>query len=86
VLWGGELATAQHTTANAKWLTAGNLGGYLKPGQWLKYRGAELEWVDGSKAGVPSNGDVLTTIANGFNLPGNFGSKSTKGPIDAMKA
>lgn len=87
VLWCGELAQPGHSTANAKWLTAGQLGGYLKTGQWLSYGGDEVRWVDGEKGdAVPSNGDVFTTIANGMGVPTQRFGVNTKGEIAAMKA
>jgi hypothetical protein len=87
VLWCSELANADHTTANSKWLTAGNLGGYLKPGQWLSYDGDEKRVVDGDRGdAVPSNGDIFTTIANGMGVPTKAFGVNTKGELAAMKA
>jgi hypothetical protein len=87
VLWCSELANADHTTANSKWLTAGSLGGYLKPGQWLSYDGDEKRVVDGDRGdAVPSNGDVFTTIANGMGVPTKAFGINTKGELAAMKA
>jgi hypothetical protein len=87
VLWCGELAQPGHSTGNCKWLTAGNLGGYLKPNQVLSYGGDEVRYVDGDKGdAVPSNGDVFTTIANGMGVPTKAFGVNTKGEIAAMKA
>jgi hypothetical protein len=99
VLWCGELAQPGHSTGNCKWLTAGQLGGYLKTGQVLSFDGDGAAWCDGgngpagwscidpkARAHVPSNGDVFTTIANGMGVPtARFGSGTT-GEIAAMKA
>ncbi len=87
VLWGGELAQPGHSTGNMKWLTAGQLGGYLKTGQVLSYDGDGVRYDDGKgPAATPSNGDVFTTIANGMGVPtAKFGA-GTSGEIAAMKA
>ncbi|MDX2023379.1 MAG: DUF1552 domain-containing protein [Deltaproteobacteria bacterium] len=87
VLWCGELAQPGHSTANAKWLTAGQLGGYLKTGQALSYDGDGVRFADGDKGdAVPSNGDVFTTIANGMGVPTKAFGVNTKGELAAMKA
>ena len=87
VLWCGELAQPGHSTGNCKWLTAGRLGGYLKPGQWLNYGDDGIRFADGDRGdAVPSNGDVFTTIANGMGVPTTAFGVNTKGEIAAMKA
>ncbi len=87
VLWCGELAQPGHSTANCKWLTAGQLGGYLKTGQTLTYDDDRINFIDGSKGdAVPSNGDVFTTLANGMGVPTTAFGVNTKGELAAMKA
>jgi hypothetical protein len=86
VLWVNELAQPGHSTGNTKWLTAGQLGGYLKTGQTLNYATDEVNYNDGKNDAMPSNGDVLTTIANGMGVPTRAFGLRTKGELAAMKA
>ncbi|MDX2024693.1 MAG: DUF1552 domain-containing protein [Deltaproteobacteria bacterium] len=69
VLWCGEIAQPGHSYHNNKWLLAGNLGGYLKPGQFLSYDNDNVRWGPSDSPNVPSNGDLFTTIANGMGVP-----------------
>ena len=40
VLWSNELGDGDHRTEDCKWLLAGNAGGAIKTGRWLKYNNA----------------------------------------------
>lgn len=56
VLWGGELAQGDHSMNDIKWVLAGNAGGKVKAGQWLKLGGDR------------SHADLHTAIAKAFGV------------------
>ncbi len=87
VLWCGELAQPGHSYENNKWVLAGQLGGYLKSGQFFDWDNDSVRWGPTTKP-VPSNGDLFTTIANGMGVPTvKFGHPvATKGEIAELKA